>query len=169
MRSKTLAAVAAAALVGSGLVAGSVIGDESANTIAEELGRDFGEPVVQRAEPEGAPARSLANAGKKRNKKKPRKRKKPKVIHGAGRPIAVGPGESSVVALRCPKRFPVPTSAGLATVDPAAPEEAPLVFPDYIGRYFEVPRAMLVAVVNAGAQGAEWTPTIVCMKGVKEA
>lgn len=166
MRSKALVAVAVVALVGSGLVAGSVIGGESTNTIAEELGRDFGEPVVQRATPEGAQAAIRAGAGKKR--KKARKPKKPKVIHGAGRPIPVGPGESSVVALRCPRRFPVPMSAGLATVDPAAPDQAPHVFPDYIGRYFEIRRAMLVAVVNTGGQGAEWTPTIVCMKGAKE-
>lgn len=166
MRGKTMATVAVVALVGSGLVAGSVIGDEGANTIAEELGRDFGDPVVQQATPEGAQAGSRAGASKKR--KKARKPKKPKVIHGAGRPVPVGAGESSVVALRCPKRFPVPMSAGLATADPAAPEEAPLVFADYIGRYFPVPRAMLVAVVNTGEQPAEWTPTVVCMKGVKE-
>jgi hypothetical protein len=133
----------------------------------EELGRDFGEPVVQQAKPEGAPARSATHAAKKR-RKKARKPKKPKVIHGSGSAIPVGPRESSVVALRCPKRFPVPVSAGLATVNPEAPDQAPNVFADYIGRYFEIPRAMLVAVVNTGEQGAEWTPTVVCMKGVKE-
>lgn len=167
MRSKTLAAVAAAALVGSGLVAGSVIGDEGANTIAEELGRDFGEPIVQQATPEG-PAGNSAGASGKNRKKKPKKPKKPKVTHGAGQPITVGPGTSQAVALKCPKRVPIPVSAGLATANAEPSDQVPVVFANYIGRFFEEPRAMVVAVVNAGEQAARWTPTIVCMKGVKE-
>jgi hypothetical protein len=160
MRSKALAVAAAAALVGSGLLAGTVIGEDGANAVAERLAGDFGAPRLEQAKPAPGQERDATAAKKKGNKRK-RKPKKPKVLHGFGSPVEVAGEASDAVALRCPKRYPVPVSAGLATEDPG-------IFPGYIGRAFEFQRAMLVAVVNTTTESASWTPTIVCMRGVKE-
>lgn len=151
--SKLTAAAAAIALVGSGLLAGSVIGGDGSGPAADRIPPAFGAPIEQRAEIDlPAPGRALA---------KSKRTKKPRVVHGSGRPIEVAAGAASSVALRCPKRYPVPVSAGLAT-------DAPGIFPGEIGRFFESPRAMLVAVVNRSERDGSWAATIVCMKGVKE-
>jgi hypothetical protein len=151
MKTKPLALLAAAvALLGLGLFAGSVVGDDGSVDVAERIGGDFGEPIDQTATPARSP-RAVAAA----------KAKKPKVLHGSGQPIMLGSGENSSVSLQCPKKYPVPISAGLDTSIPG-------IFPGIIRRS-SLNRAMLVAAINTTRTTGQWTPTIVCMKGAKEA
>ncbi|MBK5117845.1 MAG: hypothetical protein JJE23_13125, partial [Thermoleophilia bacterium] len=63
---------------------------------------------------------------------------------------------------KCPKKFPVPISAGLETSMPG-------IFPGVIARSPNVARAMVIGAVNTTATDGQWSPTIACMKGVKEA
>jgi hypothetical protein len=142
--------VGAVALLGLGLFAGSVAGDDGGIDVADRLGGGFGDPIEQVATLDG-PARAETAA----------KRKKPKVLHGRGQAIELAGGANSLISLQCPKKYPVPVSAGLDTSIAG-------IFPGIITRD-DRPRAMLVAAVNATDRAGRWTATMACMKGVKEA
>ena len=145
-----LLAGAAAALLTLGLSVGASIGDDGTNAVAERLSGDYGEPIVQRLV---VPDRRASTA---------KKRKKPIVLHGTGSPVDIAAGEESIVALKCPKKYPVPISAGLETSIPG-------IFPGIITRSPDVKRAMTVGVSNETMTDGKWLPTAACMKGAKEA
>lgn len=150
-----------------GLLAGAfateVVGADDANDPAERIAGSFQRPLEQRARAAGTPvgparpatrrsARSALTAGGRR----------PKVLHGAGQPVTLAGGETSSISLRCPRRYPVPISAGLESSIPG-------IFPGLITRDPQGRRAMLVGAVNQTAGEGQWRATIVCLRGAKEA
>jgi hypothetical protein len=150
---KTAAGVAAVAatFAGLGLAAGTVVSSDGSVEVGDRLTGDYGPPETVRLE---VPAtRTTAEASGK-------KRRKPVVIHGFGNNRTVAGGGTDSISLLCPKKFPVPLSAGLST-------EAPGVFPGIIERDVDEP-GMFVAVVNVTNADIDWRPTAVCAKGMKE-
>lgn len=146
-----LLTVGATVLLTLGLSVGASIGDDGTNSVTDRLAGEFGKPAVQRV---SSPSARAVTGGKK---------SKPKVLHGSGAVVDLAPGAESLIALKCPKKFPVPISAGLETSMPG-------IFPGVIARSPNVARAMVVGAVNTTeATDGQWSPTIACMKGVKEA
>ncbi len=148
--STTLVLTGALTLLGLGLFAGTVIGGDGSVETTDRLDPP-GEPVTQTAR-----STTGASVAAKRGAKKP------KVTHGRGQPIEIGPGETNAISLRCPRKFPVPLSAGLDTSSAG-------IFPNAIYRDPDAKRAMLVAATNVTADAGQWTATSACMKGAKEA
>ena len=149
---KAAAAVGAIAVAftGIGLAAGTVIGSDGSAEVGDRLSAGFGPPETVQLEVPATRARA-DTAGKT---------KKPKVIHGFGNNRTVPANGNDSISLLCPKKFPVPLSAGLST-------EAPGVFPGIIERDVDEP-GMFVAVVNITTNDIAWRPTAVCAKGMKE-
>lgn len=150
MRGRTTLAITGAVALGLGLFAGTVVGGDGSAETADRLDAR-GETTAQTARSVGGPAA----AGK-------RSAKKPKVVHGRGQPIEIGAGETNAISLRCPKKFPVPLSAGLDT-------SAAGIFANAIYRDPDAKRAMLVIATNTTDAPGQWTATSACMKGAKEA
>jgi hypothetical protein len=149
---RTVALLACGAtLAAGGIFAGSVIGGDGSIDTADRIGGDYSDPIVQQLDATGT-KRVAGTAGKA---------KKPKVIYGTGEVTSVDPEGNSTISLICPKKYPVPLSAGLDTSIAG-------IFPGRITRSDSAPRAMLVAVVNTTKEAGEWTPTAVCAKGMKE-
>jgi hypothetical protein len=140
----------ALALRGLGLFAGTVLGGDGSVETADRLEAP-GDTTIQTARSLSGPV----TAGK-------RGAKKPKVVHGRGQPIAIDSRETNAISLRCPKKFPVPLSAGLDT-------SAAGIFPNAIYRDPDAKRAMLVIATNTTEAAGQWTATSACMKGAKEA
>jgi hypothetical protein len=144
------AAAIAVAFAGIGVAAGTVMSSDGSVEIGDRLDGDYGPPETVRLE---APAtRATAEASGKK--------KQPKVIHGSGSERVVSANSNDSISLICPKKYPVPLSAGLST-------DAPGVFPGIIERSVDAP-GMFVAVVNLTTNDIAWRPTAVCAKGMKE-
>lgn len=147
-----LLAVGATVLLTLGLSVGASIGGDGSNGVADRLAGHFGEPTVQRVSTVSARAETAAR----------KKQSKPTVLHGIGRIVDLPVGANSLIALKCPKKFPVPISAGLETSIPG-------IVAGVISRSRDVRRAMVVGAVNVLDIDGQWAPTIACMKGAKEA
>lgn len=150
MRLRRLAALAAgAALAGSGVLAGTVIGGDGSNEVVDRLpgSLELSDADVDRIDVRTARVEAAGKRGK------------PKVIHGFGSARDVAAGDIDAVSLKCPKKFPVPISGGL---------EADVgIFPGAIFANPSVKRSMLVGVANTVDEDGIWRPAAACMKGVK--
>ena len=149
---RTIPTIAAATVVGGGLLAASVPGDDGSVGVGERLAGPFPPPVSQLA----APAQPGSAAAARRRTRRPR------VLHGVGQPVALAAGGTGAIALRCPRRFKVPISAGIESSIPG-------IFAGRLTRAPDTPRAMVVGAVNTTDTSGEWTATIVCMRGAAEA
>lgn len=154
MRLRKLAALAAgAALAGSGLLAGTVIGGDGSNAVVDRLpgSLELGAADTDRLHARAARAEA---AGKRR--------RRPKVVHGFGSDREIAAGEIDAVSLRCPNKFPVPISGGLDASIAG-------IFPGAIFRDPRNARSMLIGVANVADEAGFWRPAAACMKGVKQA